>query len=431
VAAGADHVVPIPSRCRGRHPHLYYGLTACDSGWGKRRPRQVLGGQPTRGARVALLAWPFMTAPPPPPPLWRRPSTWVVLALSAACVVLIRVLARRSRRRRWPTFGARPADKPLADIYYQLEKSLSAPLAEPAGAATEAPEAPVAPPPAPAATAPLPAPPPTPAPLPAPLPATSEAAVEEEKRGFGWLTSRGKAPKVAALAELLQDATLEPHKKFVSAVASELSVDAPEGAFDDVPGLTAVPAAVPKSARTALLHAAVKSEAEQIKPVKRAELVVQVAKSMVLVLVDRAAALKENEALLGALDNLVGFAADAARLCEELAPDVEAAKVTYEGQLRHKKLEELYSAYLDTSVQEASRLVTSLMGGLGLEQGQPYAGMEKMQAHVDQRDKNSTILASVFKISEGKAERLMEKKMKNLFSEDVAKDMFKGLPGMT
>jgi len=307
-----------------------------------------------------------------------------------------------------------------------------APAAAKETAASDSPAATVPPPP-PAA----PSPPPPTAPLPPPpAPAAAKADGERTagsnpiKKGFGWL-KRGQKAKAEPLAKLLQSADAEGHGKFLRAVASELCVDSPEGCFKDVAGLTAVPASVPKSARTALLHAAVKAEAEGLTPVDRAKQIVRVGKSMVMELVDRAASLEDKEECIAALDNLVGFASDAQHLCEELAPDVEFGPVTYEGTLRYNKLEELYSRYLDTSMQEVQQQTSQMLGSL--MGGNPDAlnfdsmpGMEQMQARIDQGDRNRSTLAGIFKIAEGKAEKLMQKKMTS-FAEEAQKEMFAGL----
>jgi len=249
--------------------------------------------------------------------------------------------------------------------------------------------------------------------VPPPPPVLKEEVAEvSPSSGFGWLTSRSQNPKVPTLSELLKDSGDDPipNAGFLKAVASELCVDVPEGCFDDVAGLTRVPASVPKATRTALLHAAVKSEAEHIRPKERAELVMSAGNSMVRELIDRAAGIRDKEACIAALDNIIGFVSDTGHLCEELAPDVEAGRLTYQGQLRSNKVEDLYCTYLGTSAQEVQNASTMMLSSIwGGNQG--GEDMEMMQARMDQFEKNRQVLSSVLKIPESKADQLMEKEM--------------------
>jgi len=312
--------------------------------------------------------------------LWHRQN--LILALPVVGAVLL--LVRRVRRSRAQTPN-------MADLFKQLEQSMGE-LSD----TSESLQPPVVPPPM----------------MPPPPVLKEEVAEVSPSSGFGWLTSRSQTPKVPTLAELLKDSDDCPVQNvgFLNAVASELCVDVPEGCFDDVAGLTRVPASVPKATRTALLHAAVKSEADKIRPKERAELVMSAGNSMVRELIDRAAGMSDNEACIAALDNIIGFVSDTGQLCEELAPYVETGRLTYQGKLRPNKVEDLYGIYLETSAQEVQNASTMMLNSLwGGSEGSD--DMELMQARIDQFDKNRQVLSSVLKISESKAEKLMEKKM--------------------
>jgi len=311
---------------------------------------------------------------------WQRHSLWIYLPVVGAVVLF---LVRRVRRSRAQTPN-------MADLFKQLEESMGE-LSDPSGSLM---------------------PPAVPPPMRPPPALKEEVAEVSPSSGFGWLTSRSQTPKAPKLAELLKDGDDHPvpNVGFLKAVASELCIDVPEGCFDDVAALTRVPASVPKATRTALLHAAVKSEAEHIRPKERAELVMSAGNSMVCELIDRAAGMSDKEACIAALDNIIGFVSDTGHLCEELAPDVEAGRLTYQGQLRQNKVEDLYCTYLETSAQEVQNASTMMLNSLwGGEKGND--DMELMQARIDQYDKNRQVLSSVLKISESKAEKLMEKKM--------------------
>jgi len=230
---------------------------------------------------------------------------------------------------------------------------------------------------------------------------------------------------------LLQEGDIEERcpTKFLRAVASELCLDAPAGVFDSVEGLSKVPAAVPEAARATLLHAAVSSEAANLKPKEVAEAVHSVASSMICRLTERAADLKDKKAQVDALDNLAFFAVSAGSLAATLAPDVELGKLTYEGQLRYKTLEGLYDKYIEKNVdslqQQTMGMMSSMMGG----EEKASMSVEQMQAMTEQSEKANSTLASLFKISEGKAEKLMEAKVKQV-SEKAQKDLLAGLQNL-
>lgn len=214
------------------------------------------------------------------------------------------------------------------------------------------------------------------------------------------------------------------------AVASELCLDAPAGVFDSVEGLTKVPDTVPEAARATLLHAAVSSEAANLKPKEAAEAMHNVAKSIVCRLTDRAADIKDKKDQVDALENLAFFAVSAESLAAQLAPDVEMGKLTYEGPLRYKKLESLFDTYIeknvDTLQQQTMGMMTSMMGG---GEDTPSMSVEQMQAMTEQSEKANATLAALFKISSGKAEKLMEAKVKQV-SEKAQKDLLAGLQNL-
>lgn len=230
---------------------------------------------------------------------------------------------------------------------------------------------------------------------------------------------------------MLQEGDIEDRcpTKFLRAVASELCLDAPAGVFDSVEGLSRVPAAVPEAARATLLHAAVSSEAANLKPKEAAEAVHSVASSMICRLTERAADLKDKKAQVDALENLAFFAVSTGSLAATLAPDVELGKLTYEGQLRYKTLEGMYEKYIEKNVdslqQQTMGMMSSMMGG----EEKASMSVEQMQAMTEQSEKANSTLASLFKISEGKAEKLMEAKVKQV-SEKTQKDLLAGLQNL-
>jgi len=156
-------------------------------------------------------------------------------------------------------------------------------------------------------------------------------------------------------------------------------------------------------------------------------------------LVDSAAELKEEQKRATALEGLALFAGSAEQLGAALAPDVEAGRVVYEGTLRYKRVEELYGAYLDTLTgawrklqeQQMAVMMGPLMGeGPGGAEAPSSAQVEQVQARVDECDKHRLALASVFKISENKAEKLLEQKMAKA-TEEAQKEMLQGLANMS
>lgn len=202
----------------------------------------------------------------------------------------------------------------------------------------------------------------------------------------------------------------EPHVEFLRAVASELAVDAPDGSFESVPGLKVPPTSIPAATRAALLHAGVKAEAESLSMLERAGAITRVAQSMVVDLVDHAGALKDTETRTAALDSLILFIGSVEQLCEELAPDIEPDKVTYGGALKGKKLEDIYLAYLDSSVaaefQEQNNIMSAMWSGAGENSTQ----MQAVQARLEQCEKKRLRLADLLRIPQDKAQKLMEKK---------------------
>ncbi|CAJ1346986.1 unnamed protein product, partial [Effrenium voratum] len=255
---------------------------------------------------------------------------------------------------------------------------------------------------------------------------TKASSKDEEKKGFGWLLNRNKAAAAPALAELLKEEDAEA--KFYRAVASELCVDTP-GIFDGTEGLTAVPSSVPMATRATLLHAAVKAEAEKLAPKEAAEGTVCVAKSMVREMVEKAADIKEDsKAKREALDKVVLLAHSSQSLATALAPNVEAGVPVYEGSLRYKTLESLFDLYLDNAVEDMQQSTAAMFGSLMGGEDASNKTMAELTARAEQAEKAQNTLAGIFKISEGKAQKLLERKMKAA-TDQAQKDMMSGLMG--
>jgi len=229
---------------------------------------------------------------------------------------------------------------------------------------------------------------------------------------------------VPPLAELLAVGD-EPGKdlKFMCAIASELCLDVPDGSFEGVEGLSRVPASIPRSARTALLHAAVKSEAERLSRLDCSKAIVRVGKSMVTELLDKAVAVSDKKARIAAFDDAIVFVTSAEQLCEELAPDVESGKITYEGPLRYRALEDAFSTYLDSTVEDVTEQTSAMLAGLMGEGGfGDPSQMESMGAKAEESEKKRVIFASILKISDGKADKMLQKRM-----EETQRDMLSKL----
>jgi len=206
-------------------------------------------------------------------------------------------------------------------------------------------------------------------------------------------------------------------------VASELCLDTP-GFFDGTEGLTVVPDSVP--AKSILLHAAVQAEAEKLQPKEAAEGTVKVAKSMIRELVEKAAAIKDSKGKREVLDKVVLLATNSQSLTNTITPDVEAGTPVYEGSLRYKTVEALFDVYLDNCVDDMQETTTAMFGSLMSGQEAPQMSMEQMEARAADAEKAQNTLAAVFKISEGKAQKLLEKKMK-VATDQVQKDLMSGL----
>lgn len=414
--------------------------------------------KPRRLRRCARAALPW-ARPPPPPPIWQQPHFWAAVGAAVAAVLLVRRLARRRRlkpadmARRLESSMAMPAVSATAPKVPEAPPAVAPatappppaatpPPASPAPASTIAESAPAAAPPtpaspstAPATTAPLPPPPPTPVPTPAP---TASAPAKGAKRGgiASWLRGERK-PTVPCLQDLLRpgasseatDEACSQHPKLTAAVASALCLDLPPTAFEGVEGLTAMPASIPVAARTALLQAAVKSEAEKVGPKIAVQVSSMVAKSMVLTLIDRVMELDDKAERLDALKDVVLFVGSAEQLRTQLGPDIEMGPIQYEGSLRPGKLEELYGTFLDSCVEGQSKqteaLMNSMMGG-GDPLAADFGDFETMQQQADQEEKQQKVLGSVLRLTEGKATRMYESRMK-VVQQEQQKAMMESL----
>mmetsp|Transcript_113331 Transcript_113331/g.366574 ORF Transcript_113331/g.366574 Transcript_113331/m.366574 type:complete len:460 (-) Transcript_113331:44-1423(-) len=385
------------------------------------------------------LSWGRHAPPPPPPAIWQQPVFWASAAAVLAATLFLSVVVRRLRRGGSLRFG-RARERSRADMYFQLEQSMlkssdrrSFPQVVAEAKASPAVQAPARLPPVAASmTPPAPSVAPLPAADPVPsaeavkepeaAPATAVAQKKEERQGFGWLKRGSQQSQAPPLSELFAESDAED-LAFSRAVASELAVEAPDGCFDDITGLKSIPRSVPKPTQLMLLHAAVKAEAEKLKPVRRANAVMRVAETMITDLVDRAANLGERNERVEALNNLVAIARETSALSSELAPDVESNKPQYAGQLRSDKLEKLYTDYVDSSVEQVQAQTTAMLSSL--MGGAMGSSMEQMQAQAEQSEVLRIELAAVLKIPEGKAEKLMEKRAKAM-----SQDLMKGLSGL-
>ncbi|CAK9068855.1 unnamed protein product [Durusdinium trenchii] len=158
---------------------------------------------------------------------------------------------------------------------------------------------------------------------------------------------------------------------------------------------------------------------------------VKVATSMIREMVEQAAGVKDSKGKIEVLDKVVLdsvlLANNSQSLTNTITPDVEAGLPVYEGSLRYKTLEGLFDVfalpYLDKSVEDLQQTTQAMFGSLmGGEDRRRREKVAEMTARAEDAQKAQGVLASVFKISEGKAEKLLEKKMK-VATDQVQKDL--------
>jgi len=247
--------------------------------------------------------------------------------------------------------------------------------------------------------------------MPPPAATTPAEPVKQEKKKSkigSFLSGGSKKASVPTLSELVVGEDESPRTRFIRAIASQLRLEVPEDMFTSVEGLQNIPSTVPLATRTMLLQQAVNAEAEKFKPVERAEIVVEVAKSMVVDLVDAAEGKKDAKERSKALSEVGVFVWAAEHMCKELSPDVEASKVTYEGTLRYKKLEDLFGEYLEASLGDLNELVVSMTTG--------NLGSQEQQESLQKKAAQQELLGSLFKISEGRMTKMAEKVMEKNFA---------------
>lgn len=130
-----------------------------------------------------------------------------------------------------------------------------------------------------------------------------------------------------------------------------------------------------------------------------------------------------KKARIAAFDDAIVFVTSAEQLCEELAPDVESGKITYEGPLRYRALEDAFSTYLDSTVEDVTEQTSAMLAGLMGEGGfGDPSQMESMGAKAEESEKKRVIFASILKISDGKADKMLQKRM-----EETQRDMLSKL----
>ncbi|CAE7717780.1 unnamed protein product [Symbiodinium sp. CCMP2456] len=151
---------------------------------------------------------------------------------------------------------------------------------------------------------------------------------------------------------------------------------------------------------------------------------VSVAKSMIRELVERAADIKDPKEKREALDQIVLLSESSQSLASSVAPDVEVGTPVYDGPLRYKTLEQMFDVYLDGVMegvqQQTKAMMQAFSGGEDASGAQP--SVAEMTARAEQADKAQTTLAAIFKISEGKVQKLLDKK-----GEKMQKDLLGGL----
>ncbi|CAE7593349.1 unnamed protein product [Symbiodinium natans] len=165
----------------------------------------------------------------------------------------------------------------------------------------------------------------------------------------------------------------------------------------------------------------VQSEAEKLKPKLAAEGAITVAKSMIRELVDRAAEIKDPKEKREALDKVVMLSDSSQSLASSVAADVEVGTPVYDGPLRYKTLEQMFDVYLDGVMDNLQQNTKAMMQAFtgGEESGTSVA---EMTARAEQAEKAQSTLAAIFKISDGKVQKLVEKK-----AEKVQKDLLGGI----
>mmetsp|Transcript_8241 Transcript_8241/g.19344 ORF Transcript_8241/g.19344 Transcript_8241/m.19344 type:complete len:148 (-) Transcript_8241:70-513(-) len=144
---------------------------------------------------------------------------------------------------------------------------------------------------------------------------------------------------------------------------------------------------------------------------------------MIRELVDRAAEIKDAKEKREALDQIVVLSDSSQSLATSVAPDVEVGTPVYDGPLRYKSLEQMFDLYLDGVMDNLQQNTKAMMAAFTGEDSSGKSVAE-MTARAEQAEKAQNTLAAIFKISEGKVQKLVEKK-----AEKVQKDLMSGLLG--
>jgi len=225
------------------------------------------------------------------------------------------------------------------------------------------------------------------------------APKKKKKKGIASIFSKKDAnARETDLNALFAADALAPN--FCMSLAGILTFGAP-GRFPDVEALPGRPSEfVLEDAKEALSKA---RETEGLTNVLAAESFACVVNCMIITIIDLASStLKEEDKItVDALNVVLDFMDHAASLYDAIADGVVITPVTYSGSLGNKKLEQMFTKFASVS-----------LGGMDLS----------AQERVD-------TLQQVFKISDKKAEGLIQKvMMKNLMK--MMKDGGEGLEGM-
>jgi hypothetical protein len=230
----------------------------------------------------------------------------------------------------------------------------------------------------------------SPSPTPAPVQTPTEAA-PKKRGGLKGIFNRNKNKRETDINVLVSPDAESP--EFAKLLAKLLVFGAP-GRFskvDSLPGSSPMQTFDLESAKQMLRDA---REQADLDLVSSAEIFANVVSCMLIDITDLASAAlqeKDTKNLIDAMDAVLDFVEHAASLYDSVAEGVVIAPVTYEGNLRKGKLENMFSAYAEASILNPR----------------------------DDADARMSSLTDIFKLNQNKATGLMMKALQKKFAEQA------------